>query len=128
LNPARTVLAVFVGYLALLVLGVLGELLLVSILRGQTTGSSVMIAHEAVAFIAGIVAGAITARMAPSRRLSHATALALTIISATVLATALAKPPVHALFPGWYPYALALFSGVGAFGGGALVSGWVQEP
>jgi hypothetical protein len=122
-NPARTILAVFVGYLTLLIVGVFGEIILLNVLRGrqQNLGLSAMVGHETVALFAGIVAGAITARMAPSRGLSHASALSLTIISATVLATAISKP-VHPTYPTWYPYALALLSGVGAFFGGALAS------
>lgn len=101
--------------------------MLASVIRGQTAGSSVMIGHEIVAFVSGVIAGAITARIAPSRRLSHATALALTIVSATALAAVIARPPAHGAFPSWYPFALALFSGVGAFTGGALVSTFAQE-
>ena len=82
--------------------------MLASVIRGQTAGNSVMIGHEIVAFVSGVIAGAITARMAPSRRLSHATALALTIVSATALATVIARPPAHGPFPSWYPFALAL--------------------
>jgi hypothetical protein len=101
--------------------------MLTSILRGPGAGASALIGHEAVAFVSGVVAGAVTARLAPSRPLSHATALALTIVSATVLAALIARPPAHGPFPGWYSYALALFSGVGAFFGGALVSTLTQE-
>jgi hypothetical protein len=120
-NPARTVLAVFVGYLTLLIVGVFGEIVLLNVLRARQQNLSAMVGHETVALFAGIVAGAITARMAPSRGLSHASALSLTIISATVLATALSRP-VHHSYPAWYPYALAVLSGIGAFTGGALAS------
>jgi hypothetical protein len=127
LNPGRTILAVLVGYLTLIVLEVLGGAVLGSVLRVQIGGSSAMIGGEVVVLVSGIAAGAMTARLAPSRRLAHATALALTIVSATSLATAIAKPPAHQLYPGWYSYVLALFSGVGAFTGGVLASAKAEE-
>lgn len=127
MNPGRTILAVLVGYLTLIVLEVLGGAVLGSVLRLQIGGSSAMIGGEIVVLVSGIAAGAMTARLAPSRRLAHATALALTIVSATSLATAIAKPSAHQLYPAWYAYALALFSGVGAFTGGVLVSAKTEE-
>jgi hypothetical protein len=126
LNPGRTILAVLVGYLALIVLELIGSVMLFSLLHGQTGGSAV-IGGEAVVIVSGIIAGALTARLAPSRPLSHSTALALAIVSATAIATAIARPTHHQVFPNWYPYALALLGGVGAFAGGALVSSRTQQ-
>jgi hypothetical protein len=127
-NPGRTVLAVLAGYLTLIALELLGGAVLGGVLRPRTGGSSAMIGGEIVAFVSGLGAGGITARLAASRPLAHATALALTIVSATSLATAIAKPPAHQLYPGWYPYVLAVFSALGAFTGGVLVSARLQEP
>lgn len=127
MNPGRTILAVLVGYLTLIVLEVLGGAILGSAMRVRIGGSSAMIGGEVVVLLSGLAAGAMTARLAPSRRLAHATALALTIVSAASLASAIAKPPAHHLYPGWYSYALALFGGVGAFVGGVLVSSKSDE-
>ncbi len=121
MNPARTIFAILFGYLALIVLQLIGGEMLGRAVHGRP-GSSAIIGGEIVVFAAGIIAGAITARLAPYRPLSHATALGLAIASATTLAAAISKPPAHQPFPNWYPYAAALLSGVGAFVGGALAS------
>lgn len=126
MNPGRTILAVLVGYLTLIVLEVIGGIMLASVLRGQMYGSA-LIGGEIVVLVSGAIAGAVTARLAPSRPLSHATALALAIVSATSVATAITAHPQHALYPSWYPYAAALLGGVGAFSGGALVSSRARE-
>ena len=116
-----------VGYLTLIVLEVLGGAVLASALRSRVGGANAIIGGELVALVSGLAAGAITARIARSRALAHATALALTIVSATWLATAIAKPPAHHLYPSWYPYVLAVFSGLGAFIGGVLVAAQTRE-
>jgi hypothetical protein len=126
LNPARTILAVLLGYLALIILEVLGGGVLYGMHLPAGSGAAI-IGGEIVVFISGIIAGAITARVAPSRPLSHASALALAIVSATAVATALLKPPVHHVYPVWYSYALGVFSGIGAFTGGVLVQAVTQE-
>ncbi|HZZ66200.1 MAG TPA: hypothetical protein VFE17_11910 [Candidatus Baltobacteraceae bacterium] len=121
MNPSRTVLAVLLGYLALILLEVLGGAFLYA-LRFIPGTSNTMIASECVVLISGVVAGGITARLAPSRPLSHAGALALAIISATSIATALVHPHTHQIYPMWYPYVLGFFGGLGAFAGGAFVT------
>lgn len=128
MNPARTILSVFVGYLALILLGILGNEVLANVLHTRVGGTSAVIGGELVALISGVAAGAITARVASTRALAHATALGLTIVSATSLATAIAKPPTHQIYPSWYPYALAVFGGLGAFVGGVLVAAQSREP
>ncbi len=114
-------MAVLAGYLALIVLELVGAAMLSAAMHGRM-GPQAIIGGEIVALAAGIVAGAVTARLAPSRPLSHATALGFAIASATALAAAISKPPPHQPFPSWYPYAAALLGGVGAFVGGALAS------
>ena len=126
MNPGRTILAVLVGYLTLIVLEVIGGFMLSAVLRGQMHGSA-LYGGEIIVLVSGVIAGAVTARLAPSRPLSHATALALAIVSATSVATAISRPPAHALFPAWYPYVAAVLGGVGAFVGGALASSGAQE-
>lgn len=112
-------LAVLLGYLALIILELIGGALLAGIYRGHT-GGQLILGGEIVTFIAGILAGAITARMAPSRPLAHATVLGFTILTVTCIVTAISHPPAGAIYPSWYPYAAAALSGVGAFTGGAI--------
>lgn len=119
-------LAVLLGYLTLIVLEVIGGTMLAAVLHGQIHGSAIY-GGEIIVLVSGVIAGGVTARLAPSRPLSHATALALAIVSATSVATAISRPVAHSVFPGWYPYAAAVLGGVGAFVGGALVSGRAHE-
>jgi hypothetical protein len=121
LNRGRTILAILLGYLALILLEVLGGAFLYVFHLSPGSGAAV-VGGEFTVFLSGIAAGAITARIAPARGLSHATALGLAIVSATTLAAAIARPPHHDPYPLWYPYALGIFAGVGAFVGGALVA------
>lgn len=127
MNPSRTVLAVLLGYLALILLEVLGGGLLYAF-RMMPGSMNTMIASECVVLMSGVIAGGVTARFAPSRPLAHAGALALAIISATSIATALVHPHTPQIYPGWYPYALGLFGGLGAFAGGAIVSSRSTPP
>ena len=121
MRPGRTILAILVGYLSLILLDLLGGAMLGGALGGRSSSAEI-IGGEFVVFIAGIIAGAITARLAPYRPLSHAGALGLSIISVTVLAAAFTRPVPHQIYPSWYPYAAALLGGVGAFVGGALAA------
>jgi hypothetical protein len=114
-------LAVLVGYLALIIFDIIGGIMLGGAMRGQR-GSALIIGGEFVLFVSAILAGAITARMAPFRPLSHAGALGLSIFSVSVLAAAFTRPVPHQVYPSWYPYAAALLGGVGAFVGGALAA------
>ena len=82
-----------------------------------------LIAGEVVTFVAGLIAGAITARVATTRALAHAGGLGLAILLVTALKAFVAHPIAHSPYPGWYPYAAALFGGIGAFVGGALTAG-----
>lgn len=117
-------LAVLVGYLALIILELIGGAFLAAAFRGHT-GGPLIVGGEFVTFVAGVLAGAITARMAPARPLTHATVLGLTVVTVTSIVAAISKPPPGAVFPHWYPYAAALLGGAGAFIGGALTN---REP
>lgn len=114
-------LAVLVGYLALIILEVIGGAFLAAALRGHG-GATLIVGGEVVTFVAGVMAGAITARMAPTRPLTHATVLGLTVITVTSIVAAISQPPAGTTFPHWYPYAAALLGGAGAFVGGALAN------
>lgn len=111
MRPARTILAVLLGYFCLLAVELLGAL----IFRG-------LIGGEFVTFMSGVVAGAVAAKVAVQRPLLHAIVLGVVVICVTMLATAFAKRPAIAGIPTWYPYAAALLAGAGAFVGGALVT------
>lgn len=126
MNPGRTILAVLLGYLTLIVLEVIGGTMLAAAQRGQLHAPS-LYGGEIIVLVSGVIAGAVTARLAPSRPLSHATALALAIVSATSVATAISRTPSHMIYPLWYPYVAAVLGGVGAFVGGALASSRAQE-
>lgn len=127
MRPGRTILAVFVGYLSLIVCDLFGGALLAGALH-QRSGSAIVIGGEFVVFISGIIAGAVTARLAPARPLSHAGALGLAIVCVSVLSAAVSKPVPHQVFPSWYPYAAALLGGAGAFVGGALAARSTRPP
>lgn len=109
MRPVRTILAVLLGYLSLLAVEIAGSF----IFRGVIGG-------EFVTFISGVIAGAITARVAAARPMLHAAVLGAVIICVTVLAAAFSKRPPVAGIPPWYPYAAALLAGAGTFVGGAL--------
>ncbi|HET9097134.1 MAG TPA: hypothetical protein VFN37_10760 [Candidatus Baltobacteraceae bacterium] len=110
MRPARTILAVLLGYLSLLAVELAGVLIFRGIIGG-----------EFVTFISGLVAGAVTARVAAARPLLHASVLAVVIIAVTVFAAAFKRAPTPGV-PAWYPYAAALLAGAGTFVGGALSS------
>lgn len=99
------------GYLSLLAVEIAGSF----VFRGVIGG-------EFVTFISGVIAGAITARIAGTRPLLHAGVLGVVIICVTFFAAAFAKRPVLPGIPPWYPYAAALLAGAGSFVGGALSS------
>ncbi len=105
------------GYLSLLAVELAGAL----VFRG-------VIAGEFVTFVSGVIAGAITARIAASRPLLHAGVLGVVIIGITVLAAAFSKRPPVPGIPPWYPYAAALLAGAGTFVGGALSMREKTEP
>lgn len=111
MRPARTILAVLLGYLCLLAVEIIGGLVSRGILGG-----------EIVTFIAGVVAGLVTARVANSRPMLHAAVLGVVIICVTMFVAAFSKRPLLAGIPTWYPYAIALLAGFGAFVGGAFAT------
>lgn len=119
-SSGRTLLAVLLGYLTFLILEIIGAFMTASVLRARS-GAALLISGEIVTFIAAALAGAVTARIARSRPLAHAGALGLAMFSVTVVVTAVAPHRAASPYPGWYPYAIALLSGVGAFLGGAFV-------
>ena len=120
MNPPRTILAVLAGYLTLIVLGFLGGAILGAALHGSL-GPSAIIGGETVTFVAAVIAGGVTARMAPERPVTHAAVLGLTVFSVTAVVTAVSRP-IHTPFPHWYPYASAAIGGIGAFVGGAIAT------
>lgn len=99
------------GYVTLLAVELAGALLF----RGVTGG-------EIVTFVSGLIAGAVTARVASRRPLLHASVLAIAIICVTTFAAAFSKRPPTPGIPTWYPYAAALLAGAGTFIGGAFFS------
>jgi hypothetical protein len=111
LRPARTILAVLLGYVCLLAVELGGALIFRGIIGG-----------ECVTFISGLVAGAVTARVAAARPLLHASVLAVVIVGVTIFAAAFSRRVPTPGIPPWYPYAAALLAGAGTFIGGALPS------
>lgn len=111
MRPARTLLAVLLGYLALLAVELIGAIVFRGIIGG-----------EFVTFVSGVVAGAVTAKVAVQRPLLHAIVLGAVVICVTILVTAFSKRGLLPGIPAWYPYAAALLAGTGAFVGGALAT------
>jgi hypothetical protein len=114
-------LAVLVGYCALIILLLIGGTVLSAFLHGNPR--AMIVGGTVVTFICGVLSGGITARMAPARPLAHATVLGLTIFTVLTIVTAISKRPPGALYPAWYPYASAFLAGAGAIFGGAVSSG-----
>jgi hypothetical protein len=121
LKPARTILAVLLGYLAWFGVLLAGGLLFgAAASRAGTTQT--MFVGEIVFFVAGIAAGAVAAAVAQARPLLHAIVLGVAMICVMVFGAAFSKRPSAPGIPSWYPYAVALLSGAGTFVGGALAS------
>ena len=120
-------LAVLLGYLSLIILELIGGAFLAAVFQGKA-GGQLILGGEIVTFIAGILAGAITARVAPTRPLAHATVLGFTVVTVTCIVTAISHPPAGAIYPTWYPYAAAALSGAGAFTGGAIAGRDRESP
>lgn len=114
-------LAVLVGYCALVLLSLIGGALLSAVFHGNHR--SMIVGGAIVTLISGVIAGGITARMAPTRPLAHATVLGLTVFSVLTIVTLLSKPPAVSLYPAWYPYLAALLAALGAVLGGVVSSG-----
>jgi hypothetical protein len=119
-------LAVLVGYCALILLLLIGGGLLRALVHEDHR--SLIVGGTVVTFISGVIAGGITARMAPTRPLAHATVLGLTIFSVLSIVTAISKHPPSTLYPAWYPFASAFLAGIGAIFGGAVSGASEDEP
>jgi hypothetical protein len=124
-SPARTILAVFLGYLTFLAVEIVGAFASAAVFRA-TSGSSLLVSGELVTFLAAAIGGAVAARVARTRPLAHAGALGLAMFSVTVIVTII-TPHRITPYPGWFPYATALLSGFGAFVGGALAGGSMAQ-
>ena len=121
MTPARTVLAVFLGYLAFLLVEVAGNLI-AGVLLCSTSRGTLILTGELVTVVSAAIAGAVAARVASTRPLAHAGALGLAIFSVTAIASAAIPPRAPSPFPAWFPYVNAVLGGVGAFMGGAIVA------
>lgn len=115
------------GYLSLLAVEYVGGLLVLGAGSHMST-SGLMLAGEVVTFAAGIIAGAITARVAVARPLLHAAVLGVVIVCVTAFIAAFSKRPLTPGVPGWFPYAAALLTGAGAFVGGAIATREKRAP
>lgn len=119
-------LAVLVGYCALIILLLIGGAVLSSFFHGNPR--AMIVGGTVVTFICGVISGGITARMAPARPLAHATVLGLTIFTVLTIVTAISKRPPNTLYPAWYPYASAFLAGAGAIFGGGVAGGSDETP
>lgn len=120
-TPARTIFAIFLGYLAFLLLEVIGAFVTAGPLHATGTGS-LLVSGEAVTLLSAIVAGALAARVAKVRPLAHAGALGLSMFSVTIVVAIVSPRSPHAIYPAWFPYATACLAGAGSFVGGALAT------
>ena len=82
-------------------------------------------ANAVLGFIAGIVGGGLTARMAPSRPLFHAAALGVAILAIGVFAVLIPNP--QSLTPAWYEPLVAVLGAVGAVIGALIVRDTPRE-
>lgn len=120
MRPARTILAVLLGFLVWLAVVILGGLFFAAAAARSGT-PQLMLTGEIVSFVAGVAAGVIAGIIAGARPLLHAIVLGVVMVCVLFFAAASAKRPVIGM-PTWYPYAAALLSGAGTFVGGALAS------
>jgi len=120
-SPARTVLAVFLGYLTFLMLEIVLGFLAAAFLH-STNRASLVITAELLTFLSAAAGGAVAARMAPERPLAHAGALGLAVLTVTIAVSVLVPQRAQSPFPAWFPFASAVFGGAGAFLGGGLVT------
>jgi hypothetical protein len=120
LRPARTILAVLLGFFVWLAVVILGGLFFASAAARAGT-SQMMLIGEIVSFVAGVAAGVVSAAVASARPLLHAGVLGVVMVCVLFFAAAFSKRPLAGI-PPWYPYAAALLSGAGTFVGGALAT------
>lgn len=118
MKPARTILAVLLGFFVWLAVFLLGGLFF-AVVAARSGYTQWMLIGEVVSFVAGVAAGAVAARVASERPLLHAGVLGVVMICVLTLVTAFTKHRATTL-PSWYPYAAAVLTGAGAFVGGAL--------
>lgn len=120
MKPARTVLAVLLGFFVWLAVIIVGGLFFASA-AAHAGSAQLMLTGEIVSFVAGVAAGVAAAAIATERPLLHAVVLGVVMVCVLFFAAAYARRPLVGV-PNWYPYAAALLTGAGAFVGGALSS------
>jgi hypothetical protein len=120
LKPARTILAVLLGFFVWLAVIIVGGLFFASA-AAHAGSSQLMITGEIVSFVAGVAAGVAAAAIAVERPVLHAGVLGIVMICVLFFAAASARRPLVGV-PPWYPYAAALLTGAGAFVGGTLAN------
>ena len=119
-KPARTILAVMLGFFVWFAVVILGGLFFASA-AARAGSSQILLTGETVSFVAGVAAGVVAAAVASARPLLHAIVLGIVMVCVLFFAAAFSKHPLIGI-PQWYPYAAALLSGAGTFVGGALAS------
>jgi hypothetical protein len=122
LRPARTILAVLLGYLVWFGVLLGGGVLFGAIAGRNAHVSQVMLIGEVVMFVAGVAAGAVTAAVADARPLLHAMVLGVAMMAVLMLGAAFSKRVPTPGIPPWYPYAAALLAAAGTFVGGSLAT------
>lgn len=120
MKPARTLLAVLAGYLVMLVCEIVGAVFLAVALHGRGHAAT-LFGNELVVLLAGLIAGAVAARIGRVRPVLHAALLATVVFVITVAVAALSPRTGGA--PSWYALSLACIGAFGAVVGGALTSG-----
>ncbi|MDQ2873259.1 MAG: hypothetical protein M3R35_09045 [Candidatus Eremiobacteraeota bacterium] len=118
----RTAVAIACGYVVLLVMTLLGSVVIALLMFH---GNSVAIAppqyvaaNAVLWLLAGITAGGLTARMAPSRPVYHAAALCVPILAIGVIA--IFSSTAQSLLPHWYEPLVTALGAAGAVTGGLL--------
>ncbi len=124
----RTAVAIACGYVVILVMTLLGSVVIALLMfhgNAVAVAPPQYVAANAVLWLlAGITAGGLTARMAPSRPLYHAAALCVPILAIGIIAVL--SPAAQSLLPRWYEPLVTALGAAGAISGGILVKNEVS--
>ncbi len=124
----RSIGAVLAGMLAVIVLSIGTDVVLhatgVFPPWGQPASDALLLLATAYRTVYGVAGGYIAARLAPDRPMTHALALGVVGLAASILGAVVTWNKGPAFGPHWYPLALIVLAMPQAWAGGKL---WVMQ-